>query len=155
VKQNFICYSLCLHITYLYLGIVFTAGGSFSDTQSTLAGQALKAMFKLNKYSYKFTALSVKHKLELFDKLVVPILNYGSEVWGFHNGHAIECIHMQFCKRFLGVKTCTQTILFMVSLADVQCGTIECIILSNIGQKYYVTISVILKLYVTCYVKIF
>ena len=74
----------------------------------TLAGQALKAIFKLNKYLYKFTAISVKHKLELFDKLVVPILNYGSEVWGFHNGNAIERIHMQFCKRLLGVKKCTQ-----------------------------------------------
>ena len=62
----------------------------------------MKAIFKLNKYLYKFTAISVKHKLELFDKLVVPILNYGSEVWGFHNGNAIERIHMQFCKRLLG-----------------------------------------------------
>ena len=41
---------------FVYLGIVFTAGGSFSDTQSTLPCQALKAIFKLNKYLYKFTA---------------------------------------------------------------------------------------------------
>jgi len=45
---------------FLYLGIVFTAGGSFSHTQSTLAVQALKAIFKFNKYLYKFTAISVK-----------------------------------------------------------------------------------------------
>ena len=77
---------------YMYLGIVFTAGGSFSDTQSTLVGQALKAIFKLNKCLYKFTAISVKHKLELFDKLVAPIINYGSEAWGFHNGNAIEVL---------------------------------------------------------------
>jgi len=42
---------------YMYLGIVFTAGGSFSDTQSTLVGQALKAIFKLNKCLYKFKYL--------------------------------------------------------------------------------------------------
>ena len=36
--------------TYKYLGIVFTTGGSFSEAQNTLAGQAQKAIFKLNKY---------------------------------------------------------------------------------------------------------
>ena len=35
---------------FVYLGIVFTTGGSFSEAQNTLAGQALKAIFNLNKY---------------------------------------------------------------------------------------------------------
>ena len=56
--------------SFKYLGIVFTAGGSFSEAQSTLAGQAQKAVFKLNKYIYKFTFITPKHKLELFDKLI-------------------------------------------------------------------------------------
>jgi len=33
---------------FVYLGIVFTKGGSFSEAESTLAGQSLKANFKLN-----------------------------------------------------------------------------------------------------------
>ncbi|MCG8034648.1 MAG: endonuclease/exonuclease/phosphatase family protein, partial [Candidatus Thiodiazotropha taylori] len=93
---------------FRYLGIVFTAGGSFSEAQNTLAGQAQKAIFKMNKYLYKFTFLSPRHRLELFDKLVTPILNYGSEVWGFIKGNAIERVHLQFCKRLLGVKKTTQ-----------------------------------------------
>ena len=32
---------------FSYLGIIFSPGGSFSNTQITLAGQAQKAMFKL------------------------------------------------------------------------------------------------------------
>ena len=56
---------------FKYLGIVFT-GGSFSEAQSTLAGQAQKAIFKMNKYLYKFTFISPKHKLDLFDKLIAP-----------------------------------------------------------------------------------
>ena len=75
---------------FTYLGLVFTNGGSFSETHCTLAGQALKAIFKLNKYLYKFTYVSVKHRLELFDKLVQPILDYGSQVWGFAQAHKIE-----------------------------------------------------------------
>ena len=66
-----------------YLGVVFTSGGSFCDASNTLAGQALKAIFKLKKYLYKFTEIPVGNKLELFDKLITPILNYGGEVWGF------------------------------------------------------------------------
>ena len=85
--------------SFKYLGIVFTPGGSFSEAQTTLAGQAQTAIFKLNKYIYKFTFLPPKHKLELFDKLISPILNYASEVWGFCQSNAIEHVHMQFCKK--------------------------------------------------------
>jgi len=91
-----------------YLGIVFTPGGSFSEAQTTLSGQALKAIFKMKKYLHKFTDLSVSHRLNLFDRLIMPILNYGSEVWGFSSGMSIERVHMQFCKQILGVKRCTQ-----------------------------------------------
>ena len=94
--------------SFKYLGVVFTVGGSFSEAQNTLTGQAQKAIFKLNKYLYKFTFISSKHKLDLFDKLVTPILNYGCEVWGFAHANAIERVHMQFCKKALGVKKSTQ-----------------------------------------------
>ena len=94
--------------SFKYLGIVFTAGGSFSGTQNTLSGQAQKAIFKLNKYLYKFTFIPPKHKLELFDKLITPILNYGCEIWGFIQGNSLERVHLQFCKQLLGVKKSTQ-----------------------------------------------
>lgn len=93
---------------FSYLGIVFTSGGSSYETQKTLSGQALKAIFTLNKYLYNFTSLKTSHVLELFDKLVTPILNYGSEVWGFYKSASIETVHLQFCKKILGVKQTTQ-----------------------------------------------
>ena len=40
-------------------------------------------IFKTNTHLYKFTSISVSHRIELFDKLILPILNYASEVWGF------------------------------------------------------------------------
>ena len=46
---------------FKYLGMVFTTGGSFAEAQNTLSGQAQKAIFKLNKYLYKFTYISPKH----------------------------------------------------------------------------------------------
>ena len=94
--------------TFSYLGIVFSPGASFSNTQITLAGQAQKAIFKLNSYLYKFTNISPRLTIELFDKLVSPILNYAAEVWGFFQATHIERVHLQFCKRLLGVKKTTQ-----------------------------------------------
>ena len=35
---------------FSYLGIVFSTGGSFSECHKTLAGQARKAIFTLNRY---------------------------------------------------------------------------------------------------------
>ena len=73
-----------------------------------MSGQALKAIFTLRKYLNSFTVLSPGHILDLFDKLITPILNYCSEVWGFHSAKAIETTHMSFCKRMLGIKQSTQ-----------------------------------------------
>ena len=108
---------------FRYLGVVFTAGGSFSEAQNTLAGQAQKAIFQLNKYIYKFTFLPPRHKLDLFDKLILPILNYGSEVWGFSQANAIERVHLQFCKRLLGVKKTTQNDFIYGELGRTTCIT--------------------------------
>ena len=58
---------------------------------------------------YKFTHISVKDKLDLFDKLILPILNYGNQIWGFNPGKAIERVHLHFCKNILGVKKTTST----------------------------------------------
>ena len=94
---------------FSYLGIVFTFGGSCHETQETLAGQALKAISAMNTYLYKFTHLKPSHILDLFDKLISPILNYGSELWGFNKAPAIESVHLQFCKKnFIRFKQSTQ-----------------------------------------------
>ena len=73
-----------LYRSFSYLDVVFSSGGSFNITEATLVGKAQKAIYRLNKYLYNFPSVSVKHRLDLFDKLVLPILNYSSEVWGFH-----------------------------------------------------------------------
>ena len=91
-----------------YLGVVFTTSGSFTETHNALSGQAIKAIHRLKSYLYKFTNVSVSHMLELFDKMILPILNYGSEVWGFSTDTKLERVHLQFCKWLLGVRSQTQ-----------------------------------------------
>ena len=46
--------------------------------------------------------------LGIFDKLILLILTYGSEVSGLSKADNIERTHLQFCKHFLGVKIQTQ-----------------------------------------------
>ena len=43
-------------------------------------------------------------KLSLFDKMIVPILLYGPEVWGMYGYKEIDKLHLKFCKRILSVK---------------------------------------------------
>ena len=40
-----------------YLGILFSPGFTFSEAQTTLSGQALKAIFAMNRYLHNFVHL--------------------------------------------------------------------------------------------------
>ena len=94
--------------SFTYLGIVFTCGGIFSKTFDTLAGQALKAIYSLKKCLSRFPTTSIKHTLDIFDKLIYPVLSYGSEVWGLRSTPQLEKVHLHFCKELLGVRIETQ-----------------------------------------------
>ena len=61
-----------------------------------------------NYNTVNFPSISIYTKLELFDELVLPILNYGSEIWGLTESMAIERVQFFFCKTILGVKIQTQ-----------------------------------------------
>ena len=69
---------------YTYLGTVFNFNGRFTKAIKKQVNQARKAMFSLITKSRRL-ALPVDIQCELFDKIVVPILLYGSEVWGYSN----------------------------------------------------------------------
>ena len=40
---------------------------------------------------------------ELFDKMVLPILLYAAEIWGFGVNPCIEKVQINYCKFVLGV----------------------------------------------------
>ena len=108
---------------FIYLGAVFSSGGSFLEKQKTLAGQAQKAVFSLMKLLNKFDNVTHDIYCDLFDKMIMAILCYGSEVWGFHKGEAIERVYLQFCKRFLHLKykTVNNIVYFILGRTNMQC----------------------------------
>jgi hypothetical protein len=64
-----------------YLGILLNRTGNFSKAITKQAEKAKQAMYEVLKRGRTHN-LSVECKLELFDKMVKPILLYGSEIWG-------------------------------------------------------------------------
>lgn len=92
---------------FTYLGLVFSQNGTFSRAQQTLAKQAQKAIFSLYRMVKRFTGLNPFIMCDLFDKMILPILTYGCEVWGYHNGDAVEKVHREFLKGLLKVKSTT------------------------------------------------
>ena len=44
----------------------------------------------------------------MFDKLILPSFNYGSEVWGLNDSIKLEGIHIHLCKHILVVRSQTQ-----------------------------------------------
>ena len=89
------------------MGLQFKYNGNFAQARKTLIDQAQKALYALYK-KIQNISIPVDLQLKLFDVLVVPILTYSSEIWGFENKATIEKLHLQFCNRILGVRSSTQ-----------------------------------------------
>ena len=91
---------------YKYLGLWFNHRGDFKKAQAELLKQASRAMYSLVSKSRKLD-LPVDLQIELFHSLVVPIVTYGSEIWGFSMCSNIEKLHLKFLKLIMGVRAST------------------------------------------------
>ena len=88
---------------YTYLGTVFNYNGRFIEAQDKQITQARKALYSLILQSSRLS-LPIDLELDLFDKLVIPILLYGSELWGLEsNLKKIELFCTRFYKKLLKV----------------------------------------------------
>ena len=54
--------------------------------------------------------LPIDISLDLFDKLVLPILLYGCEVWGFENIDQIDVFYRKFVRYILKLNKYHQTV---------------------------------------------
>ena len=91
---------------YVYLGVTFNYNNKFRKAQKKQLNQARRAMYSLLSKSYSLD-LPIDILLELFDQLVIPVLLYGSEVWGFEVIRNLEVFHMKFCKQIFKLNRST------------------------------------------------
>ena len=95
---------------YSYLGINFSTNGSFANSKKALVEKARRSIFASKRY-LDFNKLPINTCNKLFDTLFLPILLYGSEIWGAYDNmnikkwekDPIERLHIQFYKYFLGL----------------------------------------------------
>ena len=108
-----------LESTDCYLGTTFTRNGSLNEAGSVLHDKAVKAMYGLLRKVYKHRTCSSETMFQLFEKMILPIALYNSEVWGTRcfpvnpknddffsvssKKNPIEDLQVKFCKRVLGV----------------------------------------------------
>ena len=81
---------------FKYLGVYFASSHSFLKARRHALEQARKALHVLSK-RIRNLHLPLDIQLKLFDHTIVPILLYGSEIWGFENVESVETL----CNAFL------------------------------------------------------
>ncbi len=100
---KFICNDVELELVhnFKYLGLIINFNGSFKLAITELKNQASRAMYALIGKCRKLD-LPINLQLELFDRMIVPIMLYGCEVLGPENYIETEKLHLKFLKHILG-----------------------------------------------------
>ena len=91
---------------YKYLGITFTNVNNFRITKNNLKQQATKAMYFVLSKS-KDNYLSTECKLKMFDSMVLPLLLYGCEIWGYEKVDIFNSVQINFLRHIIPVKKAT------------------------------------------------
>lgn len=94
--------------SFVYLGVLLHKSGNMKYTQKRQSQQGEKALCGLkhilDKYNFRMDT-----QCNMFDSLVSPVLNYASEIWGFHLADDIEKVHIKFCRKILQLSQRTPT----------------------------------------------
>ena len=85
---------------YTYRGVTFNYNNTFYKSIERQISHAKKAMFSLITKSRRLQ-VQIYISLDLFEKLVLPILIYGSDVWGHSNLKPIYIFYWNFIRRRL------------------------------------------------------
>ena len=68
--------------SYKYLGILVAKTGSFGSTKDMLSAKSLKVCYFIRRVLSSCKVPTIKAAMTAFDAMVMPILSYGSEIWG-------------------------------------------------------------------------
>ena len=91
---------------YKYLGIYLSKSGSYLKCKKHIAEQANAAMFSLLRKSRALN-LPITMQIDLFNKIIKPVLLYGCEIWAVGNLDLIERVQLRFVKIILNLKKST------------------------------------------------
>ena len=105
--------------SFVYLGIEISNTGSFNPAISRLCSKATRAYYSLKQEFNIYNNTNPKVIMKLYETMIVPILTYGSEIWGcfgwskqnklsiqnylFNQKVEFEKLQAKICKNTLGI----------------------------------------------------
>ena len=98
---------------FTYVGLTFTMHLSLNRMSSDLAKKGKRVLVSLLSALYEYGQMQKHIFFTLFDMKVVPILLYGSEIWGFKKHNLLEQVQYYACERYMcvGMKSCNAAVL--------------------------------------------
>ena len=93
--------------TYTYLGFVFEEHVTFSECIKTRTDAARRALGGLISKCQKLKGLGYDSYCKLYDSLVVPVQDYGAEIWSIVNSKTAEKINEREMRYYLEVHNLT------------------------------------------------
>ena len=88
---------------FSYLGVYFSSFHHWGYNQKFRADKGLRAMGSLNRMMLTIPNISSDLTLKVFDTRIIPILHYGSEVWGYSDSQCIERVQLKCCKNIMKI----------------------------------------------------
>ena len=105
--------------TYCYLGTAFSKNGQVNEASRILQSKAVQATYRLLRKLNKHKSSNPKILMNLFDRMILPIILYNCDIWGtmcfpynpchndLHNvkssKNLVEDLQFKFFKRILNV----------------------------------------------------
>ena len=94
--------------SFRYLGIEFSRTGNFAKGKKYAFDKAQRALFALLKTA-RDKNLPTDILLDLYQKMVVPVMLYGCEIWGHEKLDILEKLHLKSLKYILHLNRSTMT----------------------------------------------
>ena len=86
------------------------SNGHFNNNFEDLKEKGNRAMRSVVKKARR-DKLPIDLQFDLFDKMVMPVIIYGCEIWGYKNLWTLENLHLKFCKLVLNLKSSTPDVM--------------------------------------------
>ena len=89
--------------SFQYVGLLFTQTMSLYKMTEDIESKAKRILVALLNSLYEYGTIPKTVVFKLFDVKCLPILLYGSKLWGVKQFDCIERVHYYLCKRYMNV----------------------------------------------------
>ena len=98
--------ALFVHFHYVYLGVTMNYNNEFVKAMRKQLDQGRKAQFSMLIKCRKLE-LPIDIQCKLFESMVIPVILYGCEIWGFQDIKMLEIFYRKFLKKMLKLRPTT------------------------------------------------